>query len=83
MTASLMDGTALFIAPYALDNVLSIYCRHGLSVIELGCWWYELSLDYGVDLVASNQNTAAFSDERASRLSGETGHKLSGAKAYT
>ena len=73
----------VFIAPYALDDVLRIHCRQGLSVIELDCWWYELTQDYGVELVTSNRNTPASLDERASRLSDETGHKLSGAKAYS
>lgn len=77
MTGSSMPGTTIFIGPYSLDDVLGIWCRDGLSVIELDCWWHEISLDYGVVLTASNDGLAARSDrpgrEGNGRSATETG----------
>jgi len=49
---------SIFVAAFAFDHMLSIWCRNGLSVVELECWWHEISLDDGVVLMASNGNLA-------------------------
>jgi hypothetical protein len=49
-----MNGTALYISPYALDKAVTVHCRVGLSVIEMDNWWLEMWLDYGVRLAAAN-----------------------------
>jgi len=48
-----MTSTSLYIAPYALDDVVTAHCREGLSVIEMDFWWLEMWLDYGVRLAAA------------------------------
>ena len=52
-----MTGAAVYIAPYALDSVVTVFCREGLSVIELDRWWVEMWLDYKITLQASNDNS--------------------------
>jgi len=52
----MMSSAAIFIAPYALDKVVTVFCREGLSVIEMDHWWLEMSLDYGIELTACNDN---------------------------
>jgi hypothetical protein len=54
-----MARSSLYIAPNALDKVINVHCRVGLSIIELDHWWIELWQDYGVVLVAGNDNAAA------------------------
>ncbi len=54
-----MTGAVLYIAPYALDKAVSVHCRVGLSIIEMDCWWAEVRLDYGVVLMAGNDNSIA------------------------
>ena len=55
----MMSSAALYIAPYALDRVVVVKCRAGLSIIEMDFWWLELWQDYGVLLSPSNDNLAA------------------------
>ena len=55
----MMSSTALYIAPYALDEAVTVKCRVGLSIIEMDCWWVEVWLDYGVVLRPVNDNLAA------------------------
>ncbi len=82
MMGSPLPGTSIFIAPYALDHVLRIHCRDGLSVIELDCWWHEILLDYGIMLTPGNTSPAYKSgDENDGRSCDETGHKLKVANA--
>ena len=53
-----MTSTLLYIAPYALDNVVTVHCREGLSIIEMDFWWAELWQDYGVVFWTANDNRA-------------------------
>lgn len=55
---------SISVAAYAFDHMLSIWCRNGLSVVELKCWWHEISLDYGVVLMAGNDNLAVLVEGR-------------------
>jgi len=60
-----MSSAALYIAPYALDGVVTVHCREGLSIIEMDCWWWEIRLDYGVRLVAANDDRASIQGRTA------------------
>lgn len=51
-----MTYTAIYIAPYALDHVVSLHCRYGLAVVEMDFWWIELCQDYSIVLIACNDN---------------------------
>ena len=55
----MMSSAALYIAPYALDKVVTVQCRAGLSIIEMDFCWLELWQDYGVLLSPSNDNLVA------------------------
>ncbi|MGH1477959.1 MAG: hypothetical protein ACRBM6_04400 [Geminicoccales bacterium] len=55
---------SIFVATYTFDHMLSIWCRNELSVVELECWWHEISLDYGVVLMTSNDNLAVLVEGR-------------------
>lgn len=52
-------SSALYIAPYALDGVVTVHCREGLSVVEMDFWWLELWQDYRIVLWPVNDNLAA------------------------